>query len=271
MTKEMETAEKLQSRMRQYASEGDVCVAFSGGVDSSVLLASAVRAAKETGGRVYAVTFHTRLHGAGDLQTAKAVALELGAVHQVISVDELSRAGIADNPPNRCYLCKKALFTCLKEFAEEVGAVHCLEGTNGDDLQSWRPGLSALAELHIKSPLAELGISKKEVRRLAETWGISVAHRPASPCMATRLPYGTPLNYELLQRIDSGEQWLRQQISGNVRLRLHGEVARIEVDREHLERAVRLAPKVAGHLKELGFRYITLDLEGFRSGSMDEQ
>ena len=260
----------LEERVAQWAKDGDICVAFSGGVDSSVLLAAAVKAAAKEGRHVYAVTFHTKLHGMGDLEEAKKVAAELGAIHRIIEVDELEQAGISHNPRNRCYLCKKALFVHLKELAASVGAAHCAEGTNEDDLHSWRPGLAALKELGIESPLAELGITKALVRQLAEDWGVSVAHRPSSPCMATRLPYGTALDYELLSRIDRGEQWLRSRLGGNVRLRLHGDVARIEVDRENMTRALELASEAVEQLKTLDFHYIALDLEGFRSGSMDE-
>lgn len=269
----MQTKEKkqrLSERMRQYASEGHVCVAFSGGVDSSVVLAEAAEAAKEMKRRVYAVTFHTRLHAAGDMEASQAVAKRLEVIHKVISMDELSQAGIENNPKNRCYLCKRTLFLRLKEFAQRVGAAYCLDGTNADDMNSSRPGLAALRELDIKSPLAELGISKMEVRKLAKELGISVADRPSSPCMATRLPYGAKLDYRLLSRIDQAEQWLRQRISGNVRLRLHGRVVRIEVDKKHLGRALCLKEELVKRLKDLGFHYITLDLEGFRSGSMDE-
>lgn len=259
---------RLEARMRKLAA-GDICLAFSGGVDSSLLLKAAVDAAEETGKKVYAVTFDSRLHPACDLEIAGQVAKELGGIHQVIQIDELEQADIRMNPENRCYLCKRRLFSCLKEFAEE-GKITCiLDGTNEDDLHVYRPGIQALGELGIISPLAELHITKAEVKALASMYGISVASRPSTPCMATRIPYGMELNYDILARIGEGEAFLREMFSGNVRLRLHKNVARIELDPECLEQAVMKREQVISRLKELGFSYVTLDLEGFRSGSMD--
>ena len=259
---------RLEERMRELAA-GDVCLAFSGGVDSSLLLKAAVDAAEETGKKVYAVTFDSRLHPACDLEIAGQVAKELGGIHQVIQIDELEQADIRMNPENRCYLCKRRLFSCLKEFAEERKITCILDGTNEDDLHVYRPGIQALGELGIISPLAELHITKAEVKALASMYGISVASRPSTPCMATRIPYGMELNYDILAQIGEGEAFLREMFSGNVRLRLHKNVARIELDPECLEQAVMKREQVISRLKELGFSYVTLDLEGFRSGSMD--
>lgn len=259
---------RLEARMRKLAA-GDICLAFSGGVDSSLLLKAAVDAAEETGKKVYAVTFDSRLHPACDLEIAGQVAKELGGIHQVIQIDELEQADIRMNPENRCYLCKRRLFSCLKEFAEERKITCILDGTNEDDLHVYRPGIQALGELGIISPLAELHITKAEVKALASMYGISVASRPSTPCMATRIPYGMELNYDILARIGEGEAFLREMFSGNVRLRLHKNVARIELDPECLEQAVMKREQVISRLKELGFSYVTLDLEGFRSGSMD--
>lgn len=259
---------RLEARMRKLAA-GDICLAFSGGVDSSLLLKAAVDAAEETGKKVYAVTFDSRLHPACDLEIAGQVAKELGGIHQVIQIDELEQADIRMNPENRCYLCKRRLFSCLKEFAEERKITCILDGTNEDDLHVYRPGIQALGELGIISPLAELHITKAEVKALASMYGISVASRPSTPCMATRIPYGLELNYDILARIGEGEAFLREMFSGNVRLRLHKNVARIELDPECLEQAVMKREQVISRLKELGFSYVTLDLEGFRSGSMD--
>lgn len=259
---------RLEARMRELAA-GDICLAFSGGVDSSLLLKAAVDAVAETGKKVYAVTFDSRLHPACDLEIAGQVAKELGGIHQVIQIDELEQADIRMNPENRCYLCKRRLFSCLKEFAEERKITCILDGTNEDDLHVYRPGIQALGELGIISPLAELHITKAEVKALASMYGISVASRPSTPCMATRIPYGMELNYDILARIGEGEAFLREMFSGNVRLRLHKNVARIELDPECLEQAVMKREQVISRLKELGFSYVTLDLEGFRSGSMD--
>ena len=259
---------RLEKRMRELAA-GDICLAFSGGVDSSLLLKAAVDAVAETGKKVYAVTFDSRLHPACDLEIAGQVAKELGGIHQVIPIDELEQTDIRMNPKNRCYLCKRRLFSSLREFAEEKKSSCILDGTNEDDMHVYRPGIQALGELGIISPLAELHITKAEVKALASLYGISVASRPSTPCMATRIPYGMELNYEILTRIGEGEAFLRELFSGNVRLRLHGNVARIELDPECLEQVLMKRELVICRLKELGFPYVTLDLEGFRSGSMD--
>ncbi len=259
---------RLEQEMEKYAGE-DVAVAFSGGVDSSLLLKLACEAAKKTGTRVYGVTFDTRLHPACDLEIAKQVAKELGAEHVILTIDELEQAEIGKNPKDRCYLCKRSLFMHLQEFAKGRGISRILEGTNQDDLHVYRPGIRAVKELGIISPLAELGITKTQVKALASFYRISVAARPSTPCMATRLPYGAELDYEILEKIEQGEAWLRERLDGNVRLRIHGQIARIEVDKESFQTVMDLKDAVTGVLKDLGFPYVTLDLEGFRSGSMD--
>ncbi len=259
---------RLEERMGEYA-ESDIAIAFSGGVDSSLLLAIACREAQKTGKKVYAVTFNTRLHAACDLEIARKVAEETGASHVVLEIDELGQAGIEYNPQDRCYRCKHLLFTRLREFAGEHGIDRILDGTNEDDLHVYRPGIRALRELGITSPLADLNITKAQVKALAGEYGISVAGRPSTPCMATRLPYGTKLDYQVLERIAEGEDWLRQKIGGNIRLRLHGDVARIEVDPGQMKEVLAIRGELADRMKGLGFPYVTLDLEGFRSGSMD--
>ena len=268
MGKTEEKKARLLALMEEYGRQ-NVCLAFSGGVDSSLLLKLAADSAAAHGTTVYAVTFDSRLHPACDLENAKKVAAELGGVHVVVTVDELEMEEIRSNPPDRCYLCKKQLFGKLLEFAAEKQISLTMEGTNEDDLHVYRPGIRAVRELGVKSPLAEAGLTKAEVKALAAEYGISAASRPSTPCMATRLPYGAELSYEVLKQIEEGEAVLRELIGGNVRLRLHGDVARIETDGENLEKAVALRGQLISRLKALGFVYITLDLEGFRSGSMD--
>lgn len=258
----------FENTMRELASQ-DLCLAFSGGVDSSLLLKAAVDAAAQTGVKVYAVTFDSRLHPSCDLEIASRVAEELGGIHQIISVDELEQEDIRHNPVDRCYLCKYHLFETLKKFAKERGITCILDGTNEDDMHVYRPGIRALRELGIISPLAQLHITKKQVKELAAAYGISVASRPSTPCMATRIPYGMEIDYEMLARIAQGEAFLRTRLQGNVRLRLHGNVVRIEVDPEAFAHLMEQREDIIKDLKELGFVYLTLDLEGFRSGSMD--
>lgn len=263
-----EKKEQLYSCMREYARQ-DICIAFSGGVDSSLLVKLACDAAREHGTKVYAVTFHTMLHPVCDLEFAKKTAKELGACHEIISVDELELEEIRNNPPERCYLCKRYLFQTLFEFAKTKGITCVLDGTNEDDLHAYRPGLRALKELGVKSPLAHCHLTKEEVRELAAELSVSAASRPSTPCMATRLPYGARLDYELLHRIEEGEAYLRTILSGNIRLRLHGEIVRLEADAEQLPAVLEQRSEIIRKLRKLGFSYITIDLEGFRSGSMD--
>lgn len=258
-------------------AKNDVCLAFSGGADSSLLLYLAAEAAERTGNRVLAVTFDTRLHAPCDLEIAEKVMEAAGKrypyaklSHAVLPVDELEQEAIRFNPKNRCYLCKRQLFTKMKEFAAGRGIFFLIEGTNEDDLHVYRPGLRAIAELGIRSPLAEALFTKTEVKELAADYGISVANRPASPCMATRLPYGTELEPALLSRIAEAEAWLRERIPGNVRLRVHGEIARLETDAERLPDVLLQRDGILEAMKRFGFRYVTVDLEGFRSGSMDQ-
>lgn len=264
----VEKREKLIRKMAQYARQ-DVMVAFSGGVDSSLLLKLAHEAAQKTGKEVYAVTMQTRLHPVREIEEAKRVCEEIGAVHIVIAVDELEEAGIMNNPVERCYLCKKHLFLKMKERASELGINVILEGTNEDDLHVYRPGIKALKELQIISPLAEAGLTKAEVRKMACEYGISVSSKPATPCLATRFPYGTELTYEKMARVEKGEAFLKEIGLHNVRVRVHDKLARIEIDESTFGEFLTHKKEIADYLKSLGFIYITLDLEGFRSGSMD--
>ena len=240
-------------------------VAFSGGVDSAVLL----WAAKTYGQQVRAYCVRSPFQPVFELEDAKQLADILNVTLTVLEADPLSAPEVAANGPDRCYLCKRNLFRTLMAFAKEKGVEVLAEGTNEDDLHVYRPGIQAVRELGIRSPLAEAGLTKEEVRRLAAACGISAASRPSTPCMATRLPYGARLDYEILKKIEAGEEILRRMIGGNVRLRLHGQVVRIETDPERFSLALEKREEVVRQLKELGFVYITLDLEGFRSGSMD--
>lgn len=259
---------QLLERMAQYAAQ-DIMVAFSGGVDSSLLLKLACEAAGRTGKKVYGVTVQSKLHPAGEIEAAKETAEEIGAVHLILTVDELKEAGITDNPEDRCYRCKKHLFQRMLQRAEELGIHTILEGTNEDDLHVYRPGIRALRELQITSPLVELHMTKEEVRKLAAEYDLSAASRPAAPCLATRFPYGTALTYEKMRQVEKGESYLKSLGFGNIRLRVHDTVARIEVDEEEFGRLMQHKKEAAAYLKGLGYGYITLDLEGFRSGSMD--
>ena len=259
---------KLLEKIDDLSNE-NIVLAFSGGVDSSLLLKICCDSAKKSGKKVYAITVHTELHPMKDIEIATKVAKEAGAEHMIVRIDELQDAGIRYNPTDRCYRCKKSLFSRLKEKAGELGAKIIVEGTNEDDLHVYRPGIRALQELEILSPLAECGFTKREVRKLAEEYGVSVANRPSTPCMATRFPYGAKLDYGKMRCVEEGEEWLKTLGFYNVRIRVHEDIARIEVDENDMSLLLKNKTEVIEKLKTLGYSYITIDLEGFRSGSMD--
>ena len=260
--------EKL-SHLFQSHVDGGIAIAFSGGVDSCLLLKVACEVGKTSGHPVLAVTFETQLHPHGDLEEARKLALSMGAIHKTILVNEFADPEIMKNPVDRCYRCKKLLFQTFIKVAKEQGFTYLVDGTNYDDRNAYRPGMKALTELGIRSPLLELQITKTQIRSMATSLHIPTSDKPSAPCLATRLPYGTSFDFELLKRIDQGELYLRQLGFYNVRLRLHGDILRIEVDQSSFPLLFEHASNIIHHMKELGFLYITLDLEGFRSGSMD--
>lgn len=267
----------LKAYFSSHLYEG-ICLAYSGGVDSTLLLKAAVDAAAD--GRsssqehsavlpVLAVILETQLHPHSDIEQAFAQAASLGAKPTVIQVDEFQNKELLHNPANRCYLCKHMLFSQLIEYAVSQGYHFLCDGTNKDDEKEYRPGMRVLTELQIHSPLLALGITKSEVRQLSAMLGLSTASVPSTPCLATRLPYGAELDPALLQRIHRGEQWLRSQGFYNVRLRYHAPLLRLEIDCCDFPKLLEQRSEVIAQLKALDFPYITLDLEGFRSGSMD--
>lgn len=259
---------KLTTLMETHLQEG-LCIAFSGGVDSSLLLKIACDIGKKNNQTVLAVTFETKLHPHGDLEEAKAIASSFGAVHKTIEVDEFSDPEIMFNPEDRCYRCKNLLFQTLISYAHSEGYTYLIDGTNYDDLNAYRPGMKALKELGIHSPLLELEITKVQIRSLAADLDIASSNKPSAPCLATRLPYGTRLDFDVLERIDQGEQYIKGFGFYNVRLRLHQDILRIEIDKIDFMKLIGHQEQITVKLKELGFLYLTLDLEGFRSGSMD--
>lgn len=261
-------AEKLKKMMMSYAKT-DIAVAFSGGADSSLILKMACEAAERTGHIVYGIFLHTMLHPAGEAESARKIADEAGAVFKILKIDELQEAGIEYNPQDRCYRCKKYLFQSVLKEAGKLHAGMVMEGTNQDDLKVYRPGIRAVKELGITSPLADAELTKEEVRRLAAEYGMAVSNKPASPCLATRFPYGTKLSDTAMRRVEKGEKMLKEQGFYNVRLRVHGDIVRIEVDDRDLYILVERRKEIISYLKKLGYTYVTLDLEGFRSGSMD--
>ncbi len=260
--------EQLKAYFKSYANAG-ICIAYSGGVDSTLLLKAAVDAVQPK--PVFAVILETQLHPHSDTEQAYALAQKLGAEPKIIQVDEFQNPEILQNPVNRCYLCKHLLFSQLKELAAFHGCQAVFDGTNKDDEHEYRPGMKVLQELQIKSPLLELGITKSEVRAISALVGLPTASVPSTPCLATRLPYGAYLDRTLLARIHEGETLLRNRGFYNVRLRYHEPILRIEINCDEFEQLLAQRETILSELKKLGFSYITLDLEGFRSGSMDQK
>ncbi|MCF0134666.1 MAG: ATP-dependent sacrificial sulfur transferase LarE [Blautia sp.] len=251
------------------AAEENMILAYSGGVDSSLLLKILTEAAKHNEKKVYAVLFQTELHPVREALEAEALAKECGALYEVISCQGILEAGIEKNPMDRCYRCKSFLFDRILDRAGELGIRTIVEGTNYDDLFVYRPGIKAIRERQVISPLAGFEMTKEDVRRMAGEYGIRAGQKPSTPCLATRLPYGDTITPEKLRQIEEAEQILRNEGFYNVRVRMHGNIARLEIDEEHFLTLMKDRRRVIGQLKKLGFRYVTLDLEGFRSGSMD--
>ncbi len=268
MEKLNEKKQVLYDLLLQYTDE-DCIVAFSGGVDSTLLLKAACEQASKNQTKVYAFTIHTALHPMKELELTKKLAAEIGAEHRVLYVDELKEAGIENNPIDRCYLCKKYMFGRLLQEAKNLGIMNILEGTNLDDTKAYRPGIRALKELSIISPLMMAELSKTEVRALAAELNIAVHDKPAAPCMATRFPYNTKLDYGKMQKAEQIEDFIKELGFYNVRARIHDMLVRIEVDKEDIEKLLSDKDKVIFLTKQLGFDYCSIDLEGFRSGSQD--
>lgn len=268
MNEYIEKCQKLTKIIENYA-KNDIIVAFSGGVDSSLLLKIACDSAKKNENKVYAVTLHTILHSVKEIDFTCEIAEKIGAIHKIIKVDELNEAGIINNPKDRCYLCKKLIFSKVCDFAKTVNVSVIIDGTNFDDLNKYRPGIKALRELGIKSPLAEVGMTKEEVRRFAAELNVSSSDKPSTPCYATRFEYGMTLNYEEIKKVEKAEDYIKSLGFYNVRLRVHGNVARIEVDSKDIFKLIELKEDIISFVRNLGFKYVTVDLEGFVSGSMD--
>ena len=243
-------------------------LAFSGGLDSSFLLHAASRAMGEG---VTAVTLDTPYAPRAELAEAAALARSLGARHVVLSV--AFPEALRDNPPERCYLCKKALFSKLLELATNQGIAHVLDGANLDDLDDYRPGMRALAELGIISPLLAASIGKADIRALSKEAGLPTWNKPSGACLLTRLPHGRRVTAEELERIDTAETWLRSLGFPAVRLRSHGDLARLEVPRDQAPAVLEADARhgIDAKLKALGYRHVTLDLAGYRMGSFNEE
>lgn len=244
-------------------------VAFSGGVDSSFLLRVAV---EELGDRVVALTTKSPTAVDDDLALAVALASEWKVQHLVLDANELDIPGYAANPTNRCYFCKDRLYDICWDQAEKMGITAVVDGVNQDDLGDYRPGLQAASERAVRHPLADVGLTKREIRSASRVLGLPTWDKPSSPCLSSRFPYGTEITLEGLRRVGSAERVLHRLGFRECRVRFHDPVARLEVPAEDLVRlaSAEVREEVLRELRALGFRYVTMDLQGFRTGSLNE-
>ena len=245
-----------------------VVVAYSGGVDSTLL---AVVAHRALGPRALAVTAVSPALAAREREESISLANRFGFDHRIIRTNEMEKEGYVANSPRRCYFCKTELYAHLRELAQEEGYVWVVNGTNTDDLGDYRPGLEAASEHLVRSPLVESGLSKDAVRQLARHLDIPVWDKPAQPCLSSRIPYGSPVTVETLSQIERAEDYLRSLGLREVRARHHDRLCRIEVGEEEIALAFAHRQEILENLKRIGYLWVSLDLAGLRSGSLNDQ
>ncbi len=267
MEQSLLTSEKYALLLERLREAKSGVLAFSGGVDSSFLLKAAIT----SGASVLAVTAVSETIPGRDRENCAALVREIGADHLVIQTAPLANDSFAENGPERCYHCRDELFGRLKEIAAEKGLRFVFDGSNADDLGDYRPGRKAAALHGVRSPLAECGLSKEEIRELSRELGLSTWDRPSSPCLSSRFPYGRRITAGALLRVERAEEFIRSLGVDEIRVRDHGDSARIEAAEKEMEALmsppVRL--KIAAALRALGYRFVSMDMEGFRSGSMN--
>lgn len=259
--------EKYLSLISYLKKLGRVVLAFSGGVDSTFLL----KAGREAlGDNLKAVTILSPYIPKWEVEEARELADELGVDYQIIETPIIDE--IRYNPEDRCYLCKKAVFTKIIDIAKIEGYNYVIDGTNIDDMGDYRPGLKALRELEVKSPLLDCGLGKKDIRAFSKELGLKTWDKPSYACLLTRIPYGSELKVEDFQKIEEAEKYMMKLGFRAVRVRCHGNLARVEVDRKYRARLLNeeLLDNISENLKRIGFKYVTMDMQGYRVGSLNE-
>jgi pyridinium-3,5-biscarboxylic acid mononucleotide sulfurtransferase len=264
----VQTEEKVDRLKKILRGMGSALVAYSGGVDSSYL---AVVSHELLGDRSLAVFAFSPVAPQGEKEDAESLARSIGFRFKMIESNEMDNPAFVSNPTDRCYYCKSELFHELKPIAAAEGLAWILDGTNDDDLDDYRPGRKACAESGVRSPLMEAGLTKGEIRQLSREKGMPTWDRPASPCLASRIPYGIPVTAETLHKISEGEGYLHSLGLRQLRLRHHGDIARIELDEKDMALVLRsdVRKGIVDVIKKLGYKYVALDLTGYRTGSLN--
>jgi uncharacterized protein len=265
----MQLEEKYESLKKYIKELGSVVVAFSGGVDSTFLTKVCYDVLKD---KAMAVTATSSTYPEREFKEAIKLAEEIGVKHKIIRSEELEIEGFSKNPINRCYYCKSELFSKLKRVADEEGMKYVLDGTNADDQGDFRPGRRAAKELGVKSPLLECGFTKDDIREMSLKLGLPTWNKPAYACLSSRFPYGEEITSQKLSMVERAEDYLLKLGFVGFRVRHHGDIARIELRKDQINRMLNedIRKDVVSKLKEIGFKYVAIDIEGYRTGSMNE-